>query len=488
MSCCGRHGRRRGGGGGLRGTDAIPSPRPQQSQEWCTDIWRRKVCGIFGVPWNLVVVITVLTVLAATVTPGWCQEVPETAEDCNVYPVSEDVATPKVSFSAAGEVLVGLLPQVPGEVLADLTLTITTSSTNTVLRVRRDNPKTVECWRGSYLMRRYENLPSFATEDPYEWLHVPVSLNESKILLNSLEVCPGLKVNGSNPTLVISTLKQANVVFNCQEGCPIFRDSALAAYAHTGRVPGQEVFVRGKSGQVKGQLQVIHCDGSTNNVPVSGERWQSLLLESREGGRSMRLQVGKDFSKILPQDGEKCPVFDLRASKDLLWAVGCDLREDTTVAPATPSANLMKSPNNDQTLGSSTAWPPTTSQPCNNASPPTRSMAAVVSGWMATGVMVVISVGLAAYIYMLKGENDRLRKDGDGWSISRGEIPLNVPLSLKFARDTPTPPGCVQTPRHTPKKQQQNGARESQDDFIVVHPRAPRTDEQAPALNDKAFF
>lgn len=138
--------------------------------------------------------------------------------DCNVYPVSEDVATPKVSFSAAGEVLVGLLPQVPGEVLADLTLTITTSSTNTVLRVRRDNPKTVECWRGSYLMKRYENLPSFATEDPYEWLHVPVSLNESKILLNSLEVCPGLKVNGSNPTLVISTLKQANVVFNCQEG------------------------------------------------------------------------------------------------------------------------------------------------------------------------------------------------------------------------------------------------------------------------------
>lgn len=42
----------------------------------------------------------------------------------------------------------------------------------------------------------------------------------------------------------------------------------------------------------------------------------------------MRLQVGKDFSKILPQDGEKCPVFDLRASKDLLWAVGCDLRGD----------------------------------------------------------------------------------------------------------------------------------------------------------------
>lgn len=82
----------------------------------------------------------------------------------------------------------------------------------------------------------------------------------------------------------------------------------------------------------------------------------------------------------------------------------------------------------------------------------------------------------------------------DGWSISRGEIPLNVPLSLKFARDTPTPPGCVQTPRHTPKKQQQNGAPDMQDDFIVVHPRSAKAaeesgaNEQPPVVNNKAFF
>lgn len=416
-----------------------------------------------------------------------------------MYPVSEDVSTPGVKFSAAGEVVVGLLPPVPGEVLAGLTFTVTTSFTNTVLKVLQDNPKTLECWRGSYLLRTYKNLPSFATEKSYEWRHVLVSLRDGKILLNgSLEVCPGVKVEGSNPTLVVSTLKRANVAFNCQQGCPIFRDSALAAYAHNGRVPRQELFVRGKSEQVKGQLKFIQCNGATSNVPVTGDRWQSVQLESLEDGRSMRLRVGEDFSKVIPQDGEKCPVFDFRASEDLLWAVGCDLREDPTAAPPTPSAflNLIKSPSNDQKLGSNSAWSSTPLPPCDDSPPPppARSMAAVVSGWMATGVMVVISVGLAAYIYMLKGENDRLRKDGDGWSISRGEIPLNVPLSLKFARDTPTPPGCVQTPRHTPKKQQQNGAPDMQDDFIVVHPRSAKAaeesgaNEQPPVVNNKAFF
>lgn len=133
--------------------------------------------------------------------------------------MSEDVSTPGVKFSAAGEVVVGLLPPVPGEVLAGLTFTVTTSFTNTVLKVLQDNPKTLECWRGSYLLRTYKNLPSFATEKSYEWRHVLVSLRDGKILLNgSLEVCPGVKVEGSNPTLVVSTLKRANVAFNCQQG------------------------------------------------------------------------------------------------------------------------------------------------------------------------------------------------------------------------------------------------------------------------------
>lgn len=67
-----------------------------------------------------------------------------------------------------------------------------------------------------------------------------------------------------------------------QTGCPIFRDSALAAYAHNGRVPRQELFVRGKSEQVKGQLKFIQCNGATSNVPVTGDRWQSVQLESLE--------------------------------------------------------------------------------------------------------------------------------------------------------------------------------------------------------------
>lgn len=139
--------------------------------------------------------------------------------DCTVYPVSEDVNTPGVRFSKTGEVVVGLLPPVPGEVLAGLTFTVTTSFTNTVLKVLKDNPKTLECWRGSYLRRTYKNLPSFATDKSYEWRHILVSLRDGKVLLNdSLDVCPGEKVEGSNPTLVVSTLKRTNVAFNCQEG------------------------------------------------------------------------------------------------------------------------------------------------------------------------------------------------------------------------------------------------------------------------------
>ncbi|XP_047494030.1 uncharacterized protein LOC125042442 [Penaeus chinensis] len=217
MSCSGRQGRCRRGGGWPWGTDAKPPPRLEQNQVWCSDIWRQ-VCGSFGVPWNLVVVITVLTVLTTTITPGWCQEKPETTKECTVHPVTEDVSTPEVRFSQAGEVVVGLLPPVPGEVLAGLTFTITTSTTNTVLKVLMDNPKTLECWRGSYLLRTFKNLPSFATEKSYEWRHVLVSLRDGRILLNnSLEVCPEVKVEGSNLTLVVSTLKRSNVVFNCQE-------------------------------------------------------------------------------------------------------------------------------------------------------------------------------------------------------------------------------------------------------------------------------
>lgn len=57
----------------------------------CSDIWKQ-VCGTFGAPWNLVVVLTVLTVLTTTVTPGRCQEEPETAEGESLGDLRERVS------------------------------------------------------------------------------------------------------------------------------------------------------------------------------------------------------------------------------------------------------------------------------------------------------------------------------------------------------------------------------------------------------------